>query len=775
MSRARPARFGGSPTPEGFLPPSRREAWILVLLFLAALGVRLAYLADVSDHPAFRTPIVDASFYDLAARSLAAGGEATPRLFWQPYLYPRLLAAVYAAGGSILTVKVLQAVLGALTAVGTFLLGRRRLGFGPGLVAGGIVAVYGPLVLFEGELLAAGVAAFEAVALLLLLEGVGSRLETGVGLLRALGLGIAVGLAGAVAGLTRPTFLPFLAVAVGWLAVRTFRSTEPRRAAWRRTVAVTAAAAVAFAAVVLPVAFAAERVTGSFSFLPGSGALNLYIGNSEELCETLTVRPGAEWGELLALPERHGARGYSQRQRFYRDRVLDLARERPGVFLGNLGAKALRFVSSRELPRNLDVYVWREWSGWLSILTWKVGPFGFPFGVLLPLAVVGVVWSRRRLGTPLLLFLTLYPLAVIAVFVSARYRVPVVPALALAAAAGGAALVEAVRERWGRRLGGMAAVGGGALLLATLPGPFCEEALPMKADLWRNVGSAQEQRGDTESAIESYRRALGVYAEASEADRRDAWAVHLNLGRLKANQGEIEEALGHYREAMTLAPQEGEPAYNLGLLLAARGEVSEAARALERAERLEPRLPRVQLHLARTLAAAGRPRDALIPARVAVQRAPEDAEAHFVLGGLLLNLGRAEEAVEELRRAVELGATPQIRNELGTALIAVGRPQEAREQLEAAVAADPEYLDALTNLGALLAMTGRLPEARERLARAVEIAPRDAVARFNLALVLQELGERGPAVEQLRRVLDLEPDHELARRRLEALEGSRSP
>jgi len=761
------------------LPRSRRQVWIVALLFLAALGVRLAYLADVADHPAFGTPIVDASFYDLAARTLAAGGEAAPRLFWQPYLYPRLLATVYAAGGSILTVKVLQAVLGALTAVGTFLFGRRRLGFGPGLAAGGMVAFYGPLVLFEGELLAAGVAAFEAVALLLLLEWAGARLRPASGIFRAAGIGVAIGLAAAVAGLTRPTFLPFLAVAVGWLAVRTFRgterNTEPRRVAWRRTVAVTAAAAVAFVAVVLPVAFAAERVTGSFSFLPGSGALNLYIGNSEELCETLTVRPGAEWGELLALPERHGASGYSQRQRFYRERVVDLARDRPGVFLGNLGAKALRFVGSRELPRNLDVYVWREWSGWLSILTWKVGRFGFPFGVLLPLAVLGVVWNRRRLGTPLLLFLTLYPLAVIAVFVSARYRVPLVPALAVAAAAGGAALVEAVRERRRRRLGGMAAVGVVGVLVATVPGPFCEEGLPMKADLWRNVGSAQEQRGDTESAIESYRRALAVYAEASEAHRRDAWAVHLNLGRLKANRGEIEEAVGHYREATALAPQEGEPAYNLGLLLAARGEVSEAARALEKAERLEPRLPRVQLHLARTLAAAGRPRDALVPARVAVQRAPEDAEAHFALGGLLLNLGRAEEAVEELRRAVELGATPQIRNELGTALIAVGRPQEAREQLEAAVAADPQYLDALTNLGALLAMTGRLPEARERLGRAVEIAPRDAVARFNLALVLQELGERGAAVEQLRRVLDLEPDHELARRRLEALEGSRSP
>jgi len=784
--------------------------WTLALVFLLALGVRCLYLVDSRDHPGFKTPIVDASFYDLAARQLAGStgegaarddGDGTlrsateARLYWQPFLYPRIIAAVYALGGSILTLKGLQALVGALTAAGTFWLGVRRLGYGPGLGAGVAVALYGPLVLFEGELLAAGWAAFAAVALLLLLDRAGERIgdqgESGEGgagkakgeskrggkaLLPGVAWGAVLGAASALAVLLRPTFLPFVLAGGLWLAWRA------RRAGDLRALATSASAlAVGFAALTLPVAFAARPVTGSFSFLPTSGPLNLYLGNSEDLCATLTIRPGAEWGELLDRPKREGLVDQAGQQRYFRRQVLDLARERPGVFLRNQGAKTLRFVSSRELPRNLDVYLWRQWSAVLSALTWKVGPWGFPFGLLLPLAMVGVMWSWRRLGTPLVLFLVLYPLAVIAVFVSARYRVPVVPALAVAAAAGGEALLGAIRGRRWRRVAAMAGVVVGAVLLGTLPGPFCEEELPAAADFWRNLGSAQEQRGESEAAEESYRQSLAAYAKESGEHRRAAWEVHLNLGRRLAARGEVEEAISHYRQATALAPEQGDALYNLGLLLLGRGAAPEAAAAFTEAARREPELPRVQVHRARALTAAGRPEEALEAAREAVRRTPRDPQARFALGGLLLNRSRPEEAVQELERALELaraqepGVTAEIHNELGTALIALGRPREAVEQYESALTARPDYVEALTNLGAVLAMGGALPEAQKRFARAVELRPRDPVARFNLALVLEGLGQTAAAREELRRVLEIDPDYEPARRRLEGLAGEGSP
>lgn len=769
-----------SPASPALWPRDRRGRRALLALFLVALGVRLLALWDAADHPGFTVPIVDASFYDLAARELAgvpqegaASGAreviSEARLFWQPFLYPRLLALIYGLGGGILTVKLLQALVGALTAAGTFLLGGRRLGFGPGLAAGLAVAFYGPLILFEGELLAAGWAAFAAVALLLLLEWAGERggretagepepEEPATAWPSALAMAL-VAAAGAAAVLLRPTFLPFVAAAGGWLTARL--AARHGRHGRRRAAVAAVAGLLVFAALTLPVARAAEEATGRFSFLPGSGALNLYIGNSENPCRTLTIRPGEAWGDLLSLPEAAGMGSPAERPRYYRGRVLEWAREHPVRLLAHQGAKALRFGSSRELPRNLDVYVQRRWSTVLSVLVWKVGPFGFPFGLLLPLAVVGVVGAWRRLGTPLLLFLTLYPLAVIAVFVSARYRVPVVPALAVAAAAGGAVLVEAWWAGRRRRLAGLGALLLAAALLATVPGPFCEELEPMAADFWRNLGSAQSQRGNETGAADSYRRALDEYRALPGDVPRDAWEVHLNLGRLEGKAGDAEAALEHYRRAVELAPGEGEPHYNLGLLLLGRGDAAGAAEQLGRAARLEPGLPRVAVYLGRALLAAGRPGEALPVARGAVQAAPRDPRARFLLGGLLLQAGRAEEAVAELERALELGpAGPgdraEIHNELGTALMALGRAPAAVAQYRAALEARPDYRAALANLGAVLAMGGQLEEARRLFARGVELAPEDPTARLNLARTLEALGRSEEAREQLERARKLE-------------------
>lgn len=755
---------------------SRRLVLTGFLLFLVALGVRLGTLADGADHPGFSTPIVDASYYDLAARQLVDperhGPTSEVRLFWQPFLYPRLLAAIYALGGDLLAVKVLQALLGALTAVGTFWLGQRRLGYGAGLAAGLVVAFYGPLVLFEGELLAAGVAAFEAVALLLLLDWAGERIgaaQDGRSSPKVVILaGLAVGGTGAVAVLTRPTFLPFVTAAGLWLGFRAWRSRKPR--GWRAAAPVLASAVLGFLLLVTPVAFAARTATGSASFLPGSGPLNLYIGNSEDLCTTLTIRPGAEWGELLARPEQAGLTGLGGQQTYFRRQVIDLVRERPSVFSRNLAVKSLRFVSSRELPRNLDPYLWRRWSSILSVLVWKAGPFGFPFGVLFPLAAIGVVWGWRRLGAPVLLFLALYSLAVIAVFVSARYRVPVVPALAVAAAAGGAAVGEMWRARRWKSLAAAGAVALGALLLATLPGPFCEEALPAEADFWRNLGSAQEQRGHKDEARASYERSIEAYARESGEARRPAWEVHLNLGRLEVERGELDAGAAHYRQSAALAPSQGDPLFNLGNLELARGRPAAAVEALTEAARREPALPRVVLQRVKALTAAGRPEEALKLAEEVVRRTPADPEARFALGGLLLNRGRPQEAIRELETALELGATPEIHNELATAWMAMSDPAQAIRHYEAALASKPDYVEALTNLGAVLAMSGRLPEARTRFERAVELRPRDPVARFNLALVYEGLGDQTAAIRELRQVLEIEPGHELARQRLAELE-----
>ncbi|MBT4096733.1 MAG: hypothetical protein HOE86_03765, partial [Gemmatimonadetes bacterium] len=101
----------------------------LLLVMFVALVVRALYLTTDVDVPAQDTPD-----YDEIALNLVAGEGFVahdnwygyPMRSWRAPLYPALLAGVYGLFGyHHVLIQILQAFLGALTAVGVLCLGRR--------------------------------------------------------------------------------------------------------------------------------------------------------------------------------------------------------------------------------------------------------------------------------------------------------------------------------------------------------------------------------------------------------------------------------------------------------------------------------------------------------------------------------------------------------------------------------------------------------------------------------------------------------------------------
>ncbi len=147
----------------------KRELLISVGIVILALSVRLFYLYESSANPSFTTPTVDSRTYDKLARSVAEGKDMNYEFFWQPFFYPAFLSAIYlASNSSIICAKVIQLLLGCVTCLLTYRLGKRIFDRRTGVIAGVMTALYGPLVFFESELLAAGWAAFWSVVLILL-------------------------------------------------------------------------------------------------------------------------------------------------------------------------------------------------------------------------------------------------------------------------------------------------------------------------------------------------------------------------------------------------------------------------------------------------------------------------------------------------------------------------------------------------------------------------------------------------------------------------------
>jgi tetratricopeptide (TPR) repeat protein len=271
----------------------------------------------------------------------------------------------------------------------------------------------------------------------------------------------------------------------------------------------------------------------------------------------------------------------------------------------------------------------------LAVTVWKQGAFGFPFGLLLPLTVLGVAVAWRRLTVPVALYLVLYPLSVVMVFVSGRYRVPVVPVMAVVAAAGLVWLMRSAAASGGRRLVLAAALMAATVAAAVVPGPFCQED-DLEGEYWFLVAAAELRNNQPDRAVAGFRRAVAVdpvyfearyqlgvmlldrgeIAEAAEhleravAVRPDFAPGHRELGSALGRLGRFQAARVHLERALAEMPDDVSTLNALGALSAREGDLAAARRLLERAVTVDPenRAARENLdYVLRALAAGGGP------------------------------------------------------------------------------------------------------------------------------------------------------------------------
>jgi hypothetical protein len=117
-------------------------------------------------------------------------------------------------------------------------------------------------------------------------------------------------------------------------------------------------------------------------------------------------------------------------------------------------------------------------------------------------------------------------------------------------------------------------------------------------------------------------------------------------------------------------------------------------------------------------------------------RNPNDASIHTRLGRTLNATGQREEALEHLKKAVELRPEDdQAHYELGYFYVLEQRFSEAYEQFQQVIRLNPNDYQACGNLGYICLRNRRLSEARAWFERALRLNPDDAVARKNLELL----------------------------------------
>lgn len=235
------------------------------------------------------------------------------------------------------------------------------------------------------------------------------------------------------------------------------------------------------------------------------------------------------------------------------------------------------------------------------------------------------------------------------------------------------------------------------------------------------------------------RAQVGYWADTSKlfthalAVTSDNWMAHDVLGQDLAARGRTDEAIAHFRAAVSSKPDYGSALLDLGIALDKSGRSAEAAGIFERALRVNPQSAAAHLGAANALAASGRLDAAIGHYREVVRLLPGSAQAHHSLAVALARGGTIADAIAQYEEALRLrpGDGGWL-NDLGLALARSNRLPEAIERFEEAARAQPSNAEIFNNLGVAFAQSNRLAEAAKQFRRALAIDPSYAAAQSNL-------------------------------------------
>ncbi|MFC2061843.1 tetratricopeptide repeat protein [Elusimicrobiota bacterium] len=663
---------------------SKKSIWekkyfwpVLILIF--SIFIRFIHYYNIKNYIWFTTPVLDAEIYHNWALSILEGDWLSRNqgvLFMSPG-YPYLLAIIYLILGiKVSNVVFLNYIIGSLTCVLMYFIGKRVFNKSVGIIAALVGAIYGIFIFYESFILSFAIINFFNLLVILLfiyLLEKKDRIN-----LRLFLIGLLVGLS----ALFRPNILLFIFFIIGYLWIWSPFKKHNKEHLIRYSISLCLGVII----MVIPITLRNYIVGKEFVLITASSGPNFYIGNNSTSSGTYTwvdsISPDSFGKDFRALASKktNKSLNYSESSNYWFSQGIEFIKTRPDQWFKLMLRKFLYFWNKYEFPGNINYYYIKK-------------EFKFPFNWLLsyiiiaPLGLVGLILSYKKEPKKIVLYLYLltYLISNMMFFVLAEYRGAIIPIIIIFASA--AVYLIKTQTNYKRFVlsSGLIVI---AIIFVNVPLPkgMRESAMAMSH---YSFGGIYKQKKHYDEAIEEYKKAI-------EIEHEDIFFN--NLGTVYERKKLFRDAVNSYKRAIEINPDSAIAAYNLA-----------------RVYFLEKKYKNAELYY-----------------RQAIENNPVMEETHYNLGNLYVEMKLYEKAIIEYRKALAINPKYKgIYTKIAELFEKSGKYNEAIQEYKKAIEIDPTYLKAYNNLGIVYCNKKDYEKAFKVFSKALEINPESQAAKKN--------------------------------------------
>jgi len=599
---------------------------LLWLILAVAFLVKAFYLWFSKESPFYEPILLDPGYYHKWALKILGGDFIGQGVFYGLPLYPFFLALCYKIfDSSLLAVKWVQASLGLLTIFFVYKSAEKISNSKTALLATCFAALYGPLFFHEGILIpeALSLPLYAAAFYAACLFWDEPTVKKGIG------FGIMAGLA----ALTKTGIILFVVV---FATAVLFRP--------KRRITALAILLLAFFGTLLPVTLHNIIYGKDMVFLTSHSGFNFYIGNNPK-AEGVFVAPEGTGGNVdaqmedsKAVAEKETGRELkpSEVSRYWSDKAWEFIWQSPGQFLKLCGRKLLLFFDAREISDVDDYAFSRNFIPFLRF-PWLTFAFLGP----LALAGLGAGWGNLKYRPLVYMWVGSYCLGIVAFFVNARYRLPLLGIFFPIAAFAVTDAYERLRSReWAKIF---------LYVVFLAVGIWVTQAKLVGTNWVRdivNAGDVYQEKKDFDRAAKFYKKALEIDPGASKAS--------LAMAIVYTKTGRYDEAKEYYLRSIA-ADSNNPTAYNnLGLWYDREGNPEVARDYFLKAIDLKPGFAQAHNNLGMVYGKMGENAKALSELDISLKLNPISPRTYTNRGLVLHRLGQQEEAVKCWKKALEI-------------------------------------------------------------------------------------------------------------------------